>query len=206
MTATVVKDTSQTYDIAALLQAEIRRSFGNAVYTHKTHLKQADILQRRLKHISLWQVVLSALTATGFIGIMMGVGRLGAIAGAALSTVLLCLNIYAQGAHLEEQAQQHRRAAVEVWRIREALLGLLVDLRTGLVTAEEARNSRNALRQELFEIYKDAPDTGETAFARATTAIKDEEEASFSDAEIDALLPESLRLPVSTEEEKNAIP
>ena len=77
-----------------ILEGQLRECYGRVVYSHKTHEKCADILLDNLKLIKRWQIILSAVASTGFIGTMLGSGNIGAIAGLVVSTALLVLNAY----------------------------------------------------------------------------------------------------------------
>ncbi|WP_416201908.1 hypothetical protein [Acinetobacter sp. CIP-A165] len=58
---------------------------------------------------------------------------------------------------------------------------------------EQIIERRDLYQKELFEIYKGTPRTFNKAYSKATKALKECEELTFSDSEIDILLPKSLR-------------
>lgn len=70
---------------------------------------------------------------------------------------------------------------------------MLTDLQAGDMTLPEARGKREQLQTELQGIYEGAPRTLPKAFKAAQTALKLNEELTFTDAEIDVLLPVQLR-------------
>jgi hypothetical protein len=49
------------------------------------------------------------------------------------------------------------------------------------------------LNEQLVNTYKGAPKTINKAYSMASKALKENEEFTFSDGEIDKFLPESLR-------------
>jgi len=55
------------------------------------------------------------------------------------------------------------------------------------------RKHRDDLQEKLLEIYRGSPRTIAKAYKEATKALKKLEELTFSDAEIDAILPKALR-------------
>jgi hypothetical protein len=55
------------------------------------------------------------------------------------------------------------------------------------------RARRDELQSQLHKIYKSAPRTDDEAYGKAQTALKENEELTFSDAERDAFLPAPLR-------------
>lgn len=58
---------------------------------------------------------------------------------------------------------------------------------------DELRTKRDELQTSLHEIYRGAPFTDGKAYRKAQASLKDNEELMFSDKEIDAMLPATLR-------------
>lgn len=176
------------------MQAQIRECFGRVVYSHKTHEKCADILLLRHSRIKLWQIILSAITTGGFIAAIFGAGKIGALIGIIISTILLILNAYTKNYDLGEMIQKHKQAAARLWRIREMYLSLLTDLKMGNMPIETMQSKRDVLLQELHLAYSDIPSTTHKAYCEAQRALKTKEDMTFSDSEIDAFLPKELRI------------
>jgi hypothetical protein len=187
---------SQTEDSPgsrAVLEGQLRECFGRVVYSHKTHEKCADILLSRLSRIKLWQIILSALTTSGFIAAVFGAGQIVALLGILVSTVLLVLNAYTKNYDLGELAQKHRQAGVDLWIVREKYLSLLTDLRMGEQPLETLQTERDALLEELHSVYSGAPSTTYQAYKKAQNALQKLEDMTFSNEEIDAFLPRELK-------------
>lgn len=176
-----------------ILEAQIRECFGRVVYTHKTHEKCADLLLSRWNLIKVWQIVLSALTTGGFLAAVFGAGPIGAVLGVIVSTCLLVLNAYTKNYDLGELAQKHKQAAGEIWLIREKYLSLITDLRLGLKSIGDLTLERDKLLAELHSAYNGAPSTTYAAYKKAQLALKQLEDMTFTDKEIDAFLPAQLR-------------
>lgn len=187
-------------DSRDLIEGQVRECYGRVVYSHKTHEKCADILLSHLSKIKLWQIVLSSITTVGFIATFFGSGRVGAFIGACISATLLTLNAYTKNYDLGELAQKHRRAAADLWLIREKYLALLTDLRVGEESLVKSTNRRDVLLDDLHGVYSGAPSTTNQAYKKAQEALQQYEEMTFSDSEIDALLPRVLRKSVDTVE------
>lgn len=185
--------TSDTSESRGILEGQLRECFGRVVYSHKTHEKCADILLGRLSAIKLWQIILSALTTGGFVAAVFGAGKIGAFIGVLISTTLLVLNAYTKNYDLGELAQKHRQAAADLWLIRERYLSLLTDLRMGEKPIELLQKERDSLLEQLHAVYSGAPSTSYQAYKKAQDALKNLEEMTFSDAEIDAFLPNQLK-------------
>lgn len=171
----------------------IRDSFGRVVYTHKTHEKQLEILHGRLERYKWARLIIIALTATGALGVLLVNDRAVEVVTAILAFISLAVTLYGMSFNPEKQMSDHRRTARELWHIRECYLNLISDLVANRVDEDEAAQHRDRLTEELAEIYEDSPDTTSEAYLKAQKALKVSEEMTFSDAEIDAFLPKSLR-------------
>ena len=180
-------------DSRDLIESHLRECYGRVVYSHKTHEKCAEILFKRLGRIKLWQIVLSSITTGGFIIAIFGAESVGTIIGVVVSTALLGLNAYTKNYDLGELAQKHRQAAADLWLIREKYLALVIDLQVGKESLKKIMIDRDALLEDLHGVYTGAPSTNYQAYKKAQEALQQYEEMTFSDAEIDALLPSDLR-------------
>ena len=176
-----------------ILEAQIRECYGRVVWTHKTHEKCSDILDKRNSKIKLFQIVLSALITTGIFVTVFGDKEWVGIVSAIISVILLILNTYTKKYDLGEIAQKHANCAANLWNIRESYLSLLTDIRADAIDTDTIRKERDKLQSELYNIYKGSPRTLGKAYNKASKALKSMEEMTFSDAEIDSFLPKELR-------------
>ena len=107
--------------------------------------------------------------------------------------ILLAINLYTKDKDLGELASNHRHAANNIWLIREKYLSLIADLSIGGKPLEILQQERDALAEDLHAIYSTVPSTNSRAYTEAQEALKQNEEMTFSDKEIDAFLPTQLR-------------
>ncbi len=175
-----------------LLESQMRECYGRVVYSHKTHEKCADILFARNNRFKTWQIVLSVLTTTGVVAAIFGDAVWVKIVSAIVSALLLLLNTYLKSFDLGSLSQKHSDAAADLWNVRESYLSILADIKMQR-NIEEICIRRDDLQQELALIYKGCPRTISKAYNKARTALKFGEEMTFSDTEIDNLLPIELR-------------
>lgn len=175
-----------------LLESQIREIYGRVVYTHKTHEKCADILKRRNNYFKHLEIILSAITTTTILGVIFGEGRIFEAVAALTSTLTLALTLYTKEFNLLSIAERHKSTALEILEIRENLLSLLVDIRIGNKNIENLQSCRDKLLQNLNNAYKGAPQTINEAYQTASKALKENEEFTFSDEEIDMFLPKDL--------------
>jgi hypothetical protein len=177
------------------LEDQIRECFGRVVYTHKTHEKMADLCTARLRHIKVWQIVISAVSSCGAIGVVISddYKTLLALVTAAVSFASVFLSTYMKGFDPGGNAQKHRDIASNLWNVRESYLSLLTDLRRGAIDQNSAASRRDELQVTLGRLYKGAPQTSPEAYALAQKSLKDSEDYTFSETEIDMFVPGPLR-------------
>lgn len=152
---------------------------------------------KRQQNIKTAEIVLSAVTTTGLITSVLGTGQWGIIVGTIASTLLLGVIFYTKDFDLGTIAEQHKRTADELWNVREQYLSLLTDIKAGVIAPELIVKKRDSLHQSLDTIYSTARVTSGEAYTAAQKALKLNEDLTFSDAEIDLMLPSKLRKPTA---------
>ncbi|ELI9681037.1 TPA: SLATT domain-containing protein [Vibrio vulnificus] len=185
---------AQNSQVNIALLDQIRECYGRVVWTHKTHEKCADILNARNNRIKFWQIVFSAVTTTGIFAAVFGeIPEVGYVS-AVISLVLTILNAYVKKYDLGGLSQKHADAASSLWNIRESYLSLITDMNSGAISDDDARTKRDALQTTLHKLYKGSPNTNVgKAYQMTSKALKNNEELTFSDEEIDMFLPASQR-------------
>jgi hypothetical protein len=191
-----------------ILEGQLRECYGRVVYTHKTHEKCADILLEKNASIKRWQIILSAIIAGGVITMLfefyqlVEYKKIADFVVAVISTILLVLNSYTKDYDLGTIAQKHRQAAAEIWLIREKYLTLLTALRMKQLSVDEICLQRDKLLEDLHSIYSGAPSTNFEAYPKAQNALKNKEDITFSEDEIDKFLPKELKRKLSEDVHK----
>ncbi len=176
-----------------LLESQLREIYGRIVYTHKTHEKCADILKSRSDCIKNVEIILSAFTTTSILAISLGNGFVFQFIAAICATATLGLALYSKENNLLAIVEKHKHAALDILEIREKFFSLLVDIKIDNKEIAYFQQRRDELNEHLTNTYKGAPKTLTSAYTLASKALKEKEEFTFSDAEIDKFLPESLR-------------
>lgn len=189
---------------AELLLAQVRELYGRAAYTHKTHEKQADICYRKYRWQRRGLVAMTAVSSTTFLATLLGLAngeRWGPLATSFIAVAVTAMNLGIKNFKHGEEMQQHRDAAANVWDVRESYLSLIVDLQAGACSMQEGTVRRNDLQERYFAILGDAPRTTPKAYEAAQDALKNREDLTFSESEIDQLLPTKLRREKATADE-----
>lgn len=179
-----------------LLLAQLRELYGRAAYTHKTHEKQADICYGKHRKQRLWLVGLTAVSSGTFVASLLGIvfsEQWASVVTSFIAVLVSGVTLASQNFRHGEDTQKHRDVAARVWNLREAYLSLIVDLQSDSYPLEQIRKRRDQLQSQAFEIYGDAPRTTPKAYKAAQGALQNKEDLTFSEKEIDALLPTKLR-------------
>ena len=144
--------------------------------------------------IKTGEIALGAITTTGLIVTLFGrYSEVGLVVSAICSALLTALIAYTKDFDLGTVSEQHKRTSDELWLIREKYLSLLTDMQTGATDGAAAMSCRDILLEELNTVYAPARVTTPSAYAKAQKALKLKEDLTFSDDEIDLLLPAGLR-------------
>lgn len=187
------------------IESQIRECYGRCAYTHKTHEKMAERLHSRHKSGKWANIVLSSLITGGAVSVIFATGTAwegyAGYATAFLSILSLIFNAYLKDLDPGALAQRHREAASDIWNIREAYLSLIADILDRDADLAELRERRDSLQAALHKIYHGAPHTDGKAYGKAQDALKSNEDLTFSEDEIDVMLPASLRRHGRTQEQ-----
>lgn len=137
--------------------------------------------------------MLSCITASGTLAVVLADELWIKLATAMVSLIGLFITGYMKGFDPGASAQKHRDTAADLWAIRESYLSLLTDIRSGVLPVDEATRQRDKLQSGLAAIYKSAPHTTPKGYLAAQHALKDLEDHTFNDGEIDRFLPPNLK-------------
>ena len=105
------------------LESQVRECFGRCAYSHKAHEKMAERCAARLRMVKWLQIILSALTTGGAVGVLFDRNStFYPYATAILATSLLILNSYVKDLDPGQAAQKHREAASDIWNVERRTL------------------------------------------------------------------------------------
>jgi hypothetical protein len=189
-----IKNLDNRNDIKAeSLLMSICIDLGRIIYTHKTHEKEIELLSKVALILRWMELTLISFTAGGSISILLGTGFYFQFATATLATLATMVTIYKISFNPELAIQEHRICARKIWLMREKYINLLCDLFDQSTTYNKGRVERDKLLIELYEIYREAPNTSQKAFIIARNALKIKDEGKMSEKELDEILPPSLQ-------------
>lgn len=174
-----------------MLESQIREAFGRVTYSQTARDKLVARLEKYDGSIRMWQIILSAITTGSIIATFITDKYISSVIATVVSTILLILNSYAKNFNLIEKANEHKAASDTLWKIREEYITLLTDFED--LPSDLIRLKRDELQNRTHEVYLSSPRTDSKSYILAQKALKKEEEQTFSDEELDLLLPNSLR-------------
>lgn len=173
------------------LLMQLMEAHGRVVYSYTAHWKKVDSLSKKNRVIKYIQIVLSALTAGGFISSIITDETALTYVSGVCSAILLGITLYFKDFDLSLEITQHSSVANSLWMIREDYISLLSDFPN--LSNDEICIRRNKLQKRTAEVYETAPKTDPKSYAAAQKALKCEEEQFFAIEELYQLLPIHLR-------------
>lgn len=173
------------------LESQIREAYGRITYTQTCHEKIIGRLLKTNETLKIWQILLSASTTGSFLVTIISNQKISGIIGSILSLALLILNTYFKNFNLVETANKHQKASDLLWKIREEYVSLLTDF--DILEPQHVMTKRDELQNRTAEVYSNSPRTDAKSYKEAQKALKTEEEQTFSEQEIDNMLPNSIR-------------
>lgn len=169
---------------------ELRQTYGNVVYTHKTHEKEAEhattinLVLRTINVAVLGIAVLAAVIAP------LVSSPVAAWTAAAATVAGLVFGIVQVTVDPASAVAENRVAAKAYLALRDEYLHLVTDAQDGAERVDVLR-CRDVLGARLQLLHELAPQTSRGAFKAARADIKSGK-TSFEDGELDALFPGRL--------------
>ncbi len=173
------------------LKAQIKSAYGKVMYTYTAHHKLANRLKKQIKWIKIAQIALTAVSTVGFLATVISNQTVLSWIGGITAAVSLGLNLYIKEFDYQKDILEHEAAANDLWDVREEYVSLLTDFE--IMEDEEIRCRRDELQRSVSKINKNYLGTDQKSYRAAQNALQTEEEQTFSEGEVDELLPVELR-------------
>ena len=180
-------------DESLLLEDNARHSYMSVVWSHKIQEKQADILIEKYQTLEIIRVVCTSLTSVGLISLIFVDQFTIKILATIISFVSTVISLLFKSFDIQKTITDHKKAANKLLIIRDNLRLLLVRVNLKNQNTSELLVIYDDLIKQLGQVYEEAPNTTEEAVKRAEQALKISKDNEFSNIEIDANLPETLR-------------
>ena len=151
-------------DMKEVIKTHMIEAAGNVIYTYNAHWNIVNRLKKQNKTIKVVQIILTALSTSGFLGaILSGISQLSWVGGLT-SAIALGLNLYTLNFNIEDDICKHTDAANALWEVREAYKAAITDIE--LLSIEEARSRRDEMTKIVSHINKSYPGTDEKSFSK----------------------------------------
>lgn len=176
---------------------EILERFNKIIWTHKIQLCQANIYLEEKKHqnkiMSILSTLVSASAITNFAKLVSEEYIVPVVA--VLSILLTYCTYKYKSENLDKKAAENERFASILHNLRNKYAGLLSDIKAGLYNKDEISKRRIQLEELEDIIYSGlVPYTSSKAVDAATIAIKDKQESTTTDEEIEKIVSSNLQL------------
>lgn len=163
--------------------------FAGVVWTHKIQEKQADIYLDRYKLLENWRIGVSAITTSGIFAIIFIDNYWLKIVTAIISIVSLFISSYFKVYDLKALQKKHKSSAIDLLELREELIAILCDIKIEKYDESSLSFKRDEILKKQIKIYKECLDVEEKAVNRAVDNLKNRQDNTYSDEEIDSYLP-----------------
>jgi hypothetical protein len=173
--------------------AAARELYARTVYSHKIHEKERELWSKKSCLMSYINVALVSLTTLFAIVAAALPAKLMLILTAVFAATSTAFVLWQANFDPVGRENLHRTAAKELLWIREQLLLLIVRCHDGAERLADLNRSLGSLSQQQATVNKFSPGTSQEAYTLARTALKQAEEFTFTDEEIDRFLPGPLR-------------
>lgn len=178
---------SQSYK----LESQLREEYGRVAYSYMAHEKASERLTKRDSQLKTGLLVCNAMSSTGFATTILGNNSFGAVLGGIFAVISLFITTYQKSFNLLDAAKVHKTCAIALWKVREEYVSLLTDFES--LSSQEIATRRDNLQNQTFQIYQNVPSTSKKDYAATRKALQPTGNHTFSDEEIDALLPNAIR-------------
>jgi hypothetical protein len=177
----------------------LRLSFGHVVQTYTAHARSADRLASRARGARLVVLVLIGVAATASVVALLVPARVPQITAAIAAGLAFGAHAIVLAIDWDGRASAHRICAGRLWLVTERYRALLAEIQDGVVEGQGIASRRDALMQQVQSIYEQAPSFGREAYAAAADAVNRRARPALTEAQIDELLPPTLRKQTQTE-------
>jgi hypothetical protein len=172
----------------------IRLSFATVAGAYERHAEAAARLARWSWYVKVSLVALLALASVlAFLALQRG--RAFQIAATAVTAAGFIGYAVYVALDLEPRIYGHRSSAARFWLLTERYRALLAEVHDQLLDAPAIAQRRDALVEEARACFEHAPPADRQTYDIARKALSGTGKSGYSEDEIDALLPASLRRP-----------
>lgn len=185
-------------DARAKILGVAREFYGRVAYTHKTHEKDRELWSCKVRREKWTNVITVGLTTISAVFGAVFSNRWLFVVTSILGAFGTAFVIYQLSFNACKTESDHRITAKKLQDLRDRYLMLIMKAMASEASLSELQSGLQTLQTQTSIVYENAPDTSAEAYSMAGIGLKDGEELTFTDQEIDRLLPADLRLTESS--------
>lgn len=175
------------------LEDLVRNRYASVAWTHKIQEKQAEIYLRKYAVLAVINIIAASITSAGICSLIFTDQSWVKIVSALVSFVTVFITALLKAFDLQSMAKANKATATKLVVLRDEFQTLLLKIRQCDQTVAELMEDFERLQKEVHAVYQEAPATSNAAVKKAGIALAIKKDSTFSDNEIDALLPDSLK-------------
>ena len=181
------------HDYQILLDT-VRQSFASVVWTHKIQEKQADIYSEQYSCMETINIIMASLSSCGIISLISNFDPIIVkILTCVASFATLAITAYFKSFDLKGKERLHKDAANSFIVIRNELIQIIGEIHMHNKEVSSINEEYCKIMDRLNSLYLTAPSASNAAVKRASKALGEDRDYTYSDEEIDRFLPHSLR-------------
>jgi hypothetical protein len=175
------------------LESSVRDTLGSVAWSHKIHEKQADIYDTRYRRMETAKIAAASLTSVGIISMIFTDQLWIKLVSALISFVSVFVSAFFKSFNLQVMVSRHKSSATKLLVIRDNLKLLILQMHMQKDDPNTIYDKYESTVHQLDRIYADAPNTTDKAVEKARDALNITQDNTFSDMEINSMLPARLR-------------
>lgn len=171
----------------------LTKLYASTVWTHKIQEKESD----RLRNIDIFlkscSIVLLALSASGIFSVVFLNSQVLAIITSIFTFLSLIVSIVSMSCDFKASSTKHKKSALEFLTLRNALEVCLTDINYGRFSSEEMLKKKDYFEKKYTECCQSSLSASNIAVSRARKALYKIKDNTYSDEEMEKLIPMHLR-------------
>ena len=174
------------------LEDLVRTRYASVAWTHKIQEKQAEIYDKRYRILATVNIFAASITSAGIFSLIFTDQTWLKITSAVVSFVTIFISALLKSFDLQSMAKANKATATKLVELRDELQTLILKIKMREQPVCSLTDEFEALQKRVHVVYSDAPKTTDAAVKMAEEALKIYGDNTFTDKEIDMMLPDSL--------------
>lgn len=167
--------------------------FASVAWTHKIQEKQAEIYDKRYRILATVNIFAASITSVWFFSLIFTDQTWLKIALAVVSFVTIFISALLKSFDLQSMAKANKATATKLVALRDELQTLNFKIKMSEQPVYSLTDEFEALQKRMHAVYFDAPKTTDATVKMAEEALIIKGDNTFSDKEIDMMLPDTLK-------------